>query len=63
MTLLGEAKHELNWWVSSVESAHNVASHGQADTTMTRDVSKTGWGCSLGIIPTGGSWLMGQWEI
>ncbi|CAB4020096.1 Hypothetical predicted protein [Paramuricea clavata] len=41
MTLSDEAKHELSWWVSSIESAYNVVSHGQADTTMTTDASKT----------------------
>ena len=62
MTLSDEAKHELSWWVSSIESAYNVVSHGQADTTMTTDASKTGWGCSLAGIPTGGSWDPGESE-
>ncbi|CAB3990622.1 Hypothetical predicted protein [Paramuricea clavata] len=60
MTLSDEAKHELSWWVSSIESAYNVVSHGQADTTMTTDASKTGWGCSLAGTPTGGSWHSGE---
>ncbi|CAB4027111.1 Hypothetical predicted protein [Paramuricea clavata] len=63
MTLSDEAKHELSWWVSSIESAYNVVSHGQADTTMTTDASKTGWaGCSLAGTPTGGSWDPGGSE-
>ncbi|CAB4044636.1 Hypothetical predicted protein [Paramuricea clavata] len=62
MTLSDEAKHELSWWVSSIESAYNVVSHGQADTTMTTDASKTGWGCSLAGTPTGGSWDSGESE-
>ncbi|CAB3983293.1 Hypothetical predicted protein [Paramuricea clavata] len=62
MTLSDEAKHELSWWVSSIESAYNVVSHGQADTTMTTDASKTGWGCSLSGTPTGGSWDSGESE-
>ena len=62
MTLSDEAKHELSWWVSSVENAYNVVSHGQVDTTMTTDASKTGWGCSLGSISTGGSWDCGESE-
>ena len=62
MTLSDEAKHELSWWESSTESAYNVVSHGQADTTMTTDASKTGWGCSLAGTPTGGSWEPGKSE-
>jgi hypothetical protein len=62
MTLSDEAKHELSWWESSIESAYNVVSHGQADTTMTTDVSKTGWGCSLAGTPTGSSWDAGESE-
>ncbi len=60
MTLSDEAKHELSWWSNSVEGAYNVVSHGQADTTMTTDASKTGWGCSLGSLSTGGSWDPGE---
>ena len=56
MTLSDEARHELGWWVCSVESAYNVISHGQVETTMTTDASKTGSGCSLGNISTGGLW-------
>ena len=62
MTLSDEAKRKLSWWVSSVENACNVVSHGLADTTMTTDASKTGWGCSLGSISTGGSWDPGESE-
>ena len=61
MTLSDEAKHELSCWESSTESAYNVVSHGQADTTITTDASKTGWGCSLAGTPT--RWLMGPWGI
>ena len=60
MTLSDEA--ELSWWESSIESAYNVVSHGQADTTMTTDASKMGWGCSLAGTPTGGSWDPGESE-
>ena len=62
MTISDEAKHDLRWWVSSVETTYNVVSHGQVDITMTTDASKTGWGCSLGGIPTGGSWEPGESE-
>ena len=62
MTLSDEVRHELGWWVCSVESAYNVVSHGQVETTMTTDASKTGWGCSLGNISTGGSWNPGESE-
>jgi hypothetical protein len=60
MTLSDEAKQELSWWVSSIESAYNVVSHSSADTTMTTDASKTGWGCSLDGTSTGGSWDPGE---
>jgi hypothetical protein len=60
MTLSDEGKQELSGWVSSIESAYNVVSHGQAATTMTTDASKTGWGCSLAGTPTDGSW--DSWE-
>ena len=62
MTLSDEAKHELNWWVSSIESAYNMVSHGQTDTTMTTDASITGWSCSLAGTPTGSSWDPGESE-
>ena len=48
------AKLYLNWWVNNVETAYNVVSHGEPALTMTTDASKTGWGCSLQDIPTGG---------
>jgi hypothetical protein len=62
MTLSDEAKHELSWWVSSIESVYNVVSHTQADTTITTDASKTGLGCSLAGTRTGGSWDPGESE-
>ena len=54
MTLSSSAKLDLNWWVNNVETAYNVVSHGEPALTMTTDASKTGWGCSLQDIPTGG---------
>ena len=56
MTLSSSEKHDLNWWVNNVETAYNVVSHGEPALTMTTDASKTGWGCSLHEVPTGGHW-------
>ncbi len=56
MTLSTEARGELTWWVTSVESAYNLVTHGEVDVSMTTDVSETGWGCSVGDISTGGTW-------
>ena len=46
ITLSDEARHELGWWVCSVESAYNVVSHGQVETTMTRCLKDR-----LGLLP------------
>ncbi|CAB4025002.1 Pre-mRNA-splicing factor cwc-26 [Paramuricea clavata] len=56
MVLPSSAKCDLNWWVDNVETAYNVVSNGESDLTMTTDASKTGWGCTLQDLPTGGQW-------
>ena len=56
MTPSSSAQHDLNWWVNNVETAYNVVSHGEPVLTMTTDASKTGWGCSLHEVLTGGQW-------
>ena len=56
MVLSDEPKYELSWWASSVKSSYNIVRHGLVDIARTTDASKTGWGCSLGNISTGGPW-------
>lgn len=60
MTLNGEAKDELTWWINSAPTSYNVGSHGLPDITMSTDASSSGWGCSLGQIKTGGNWTQDE---
>ena len=56
MRLSTAAKGELQWWVNCVETSYNPVSHGPMQVTMITDASKTGWGCTVSGIPTGGCW-------
>ena len=56
MRLSTAAKGELQWWVNCVETSYNPVSHGPMQVTMITDASKTGWGCTVNGIPTGGCW-------
>lgn len=56
MSLSDEAKSELQWWISSVDTAYCCISRGNADIIISSDASKTGWGGMVNGVPTGGFW-------
>ena len=47
---------ELNWWIKNIPKSIDVIHKAPIDITIYTDASKTGWGISDGIIPSGGIW-------
>ncbi|CAB4031951.1 Transposon Ty3-G Gag-Pol poly [Paramuricea clavata] len=62
MTLSPDAIHDLNWWYTSIPSAHNPISHGETQVCITTDASLTAWGCSLDDVNADENWTPIQAE-
>ncbi|XP_074624357.1 uncharacterized protein LOC141882292 [Acropora palmata] len=56
MSLSGQSKAELTWWVNNILTASKPISHGNPDLTLTTDASNVGWGAVCGDTSKGGFW-------
>ena len=44
MSLSTDARIELHWWESNVETSFQTLSHGEPEHVITTDASLSGWG-------------------
>ena len=60
MSLSKDAKIELHWWESNVETSFQTLSQDEPEHVITTDASLSGWGAEYKRMFTGGMWTKSE---
>ena len=63
ISLLLEAKRELQWWIDNVETATSPISRDPPQTFVQSDASLIGWGAVCDNVTTGGRWTVEESQL
>eukprot|EP00794_Sanderia_malayensis_P000864 gene864-158_t len=63
MSLTNEAKQDIIWWATDIDTASNNIYIQNPTHCLTTDASKIGWGATFGKTKTGGQWSQKESEL